>query len=78
MFSTVAFDASKRKVYATGIRNSVGYDLLDRRAIKKLKAYQTGKRANKVVAMIAKIIFDQDTGDQAAGNAPIELTASEK
>ena len=45
---------------------------------KQLKDYQTGRRANKVVAMIAKIIFDQDIDDLTAWCTPIELTASEK
>ncbi len=44
----------------------------------QLKNYRSGKRANEVMAVIAKPLSDQDIDDLAAWYASIEFTVKEK
>ena len=44
----------------------------------QLKAYRSGKRANEVMAVIAKPLTDQDIDDLAAWYASIQIAVSEK
>lgn len=44
----------------------------------QLRAYRSGKRANEVMAVIAKPLTDQDIEDLAAWYASIKVTVSEK
>jgi cytochrome c553 len=47
-------------------------------AIEQLKNYRSGKRANEVMAVIAKSLSDKDIEDLAAWYASIEFTVKEK
>ena len=44
----------------------------------QLRAYRSGKRANEVMAVIAKPLTDQEIEDLAAWYASIQLTVTEK
>ena len=44
----------------------------------QLRAYRSGKRANEVMAVIAKPLTDQDIEDLAAWYASITVTVTEK
>jgi cytochrome c553 len=46
--------------------------------IEQLKLYRNGKRANEVMAVIAKSLSDKDIEDLAAWYASITLTVNEK
>jgi cytochrome c553 len=46
--------------------------------IEQLKLYRNGKRANEVMAVIAKSLSDQDIEDLAAWYASITVTVKEK
>lgn len=46
--------------------------------IEQLKLYRSGKRANEVMAVIAKSLSDKDIEDLAAWYASIILTVNEK
>lgn len=46
--------------------------------MEQLKQYRSGKRANEVMAVIAKPLSDTDIEDLAAWYASIELTVKEK
>jgi cytochrome c553 len=47
-------------------------------AIEQLKNYRSGKRANEVMAVIAKSLSDKDIEDLAAWYASIVVTVKEK
>lgn len=46
--------------------------------IEQLKNYRSGKRANEVMAVMAKPLSDTDIDDLAAWYASIQVTATEK
>lgn len=46
--------------------------------VEQLKAYRSGKRANEVMAVIAKPLTDREIDDLAAWYASIQVTAAEK
>lgn len=46
--------------------------------VEQLKAYRSGKRANEVMAVIAKPLTDQEIDDLAAWYASIQVTVTER